>query len=172
MNWDAIGAIGEIIGAAAVLITLIAIYFQQRKIHALSRAENQRQILTSTRDLMEFVSVHPSALESIRQCLQNYDEASPQAQADFSNYSHAFVNLAEQAQYLYRDSLINKASYEGLENLALMLLATPGGSQWWQYGRVAFGTDIRDPLDKLLNSRKDDAVLLWDVLPYLKPTQD
>lgn len=42
MNWDAIGAMGEIIGAAAVLITLIAIYFQQRKIHKRSKADNQR----------------------------------------------------------------------------------------------------------------------------------
>ncbi|MGK0259789.1 MAG: hypothetical protein ACI96M_004519, partial [Candidatus Azotimanducaceae bacterium] len=42
MNWNALGAIGEIVGAAAVLITLIAIYLQQRKAHKLARAETQR----------------------------------------------------------------------------------------------------------------------------------
>ena len=172
MNWDAIGAIGEIIGAAAVLITLIAIYFQQRKIHALSRAENQRQILTSTRDLMEFVSDHPSALESIRSCLQNYEDAPSQAQVHFSNYCHGYVNLAEQAQYLYRDKLINKASYEGFEVLALMLLATPGGQQWWHQARVAFGEDIREPLDKMLENRGANTVLIWDVMPYFAPNPD
>lgn len=57
--------------------------------------------------------------------MENYNDASPKAQADFSNYGHGIVNMAEQAQYLYRDKLINQASYEGFERLALALLASP-----------------------------------------------
>lgn len=171
MDWEAIGAIGEIIGASAVLLTLIAIYVQQRKIHALARADNQREVLVSANGLFDFIATHPSALESVRRCLQDFDNASPREQADFAKYAHLSINIAEQALYLFKDSLINKSSYEGMEGVALTLLVTPGGKQWWSRIGVAYGADIRHQLENTLQTQGSDILPVWEYLPHLRLDQ-
>ena len=42
MNWDALGAIAELLGAAGVIITLTYLALQIRRSNALSLAESQR----------------------------------------------------------------------------------------------------------------------------------
>ena len=44
MNWDAIGAIGEIIGAVAVLVTLLVLVFQLRQNTKEMRANTVRSL--------------------------------------------------------------------------------------------------------------------------------
>jgi hypothetical protein len=44
MNWDAIGAIGEIVGAIAVLATLIYLAIQIRQNSAIQRAQTHQQL--------------------------------------------------------------------------------------------------------------------------------
>jgi len=44
MNWDAIGAVGEIIGAAAVVVTLMYLSIQTRQANLLARASAMLQI--------------------------------------------------------------------------------------------------------------------------------
>lgn len=51
MNWDAIGAIGEIVGALAVFLTLLAIYYQMRQSQALEKENAQRHLLEQSRSL-------------------------------------------------------------------------------------------------------------------------
>ena len=44
MNWDAVGAIGEIVGAAAVVITLFYLGTQIRHANALARAQTRQRM--------------------------------------------------------------------------------------------------------------------------------
>jgi hypothetical protein len=56
MNWDAIGAIGEIVGAIAVLATLIYLAIQIRQNSAIQRAQTHQQL----------------ALERVNRCAADY----------------------------------------------------------------------------------------------------
>lgn len=51
MNWDAIGAIGEIIGAAAVVVTLLVRVFQLRQNTREVRANTVRSLQEKSIDL-------------------------------------------------------------------------------------------------------------------------
>ena len=56
MNWDAVGAIGEIIGAAAVVATLGYLAFQIRSAHRVATDTNRHARAAAVRDgLMAFV---------------------------------------------------------------------------------------------------------------------
>lgn len=50
MNWDAIGAIGEIFGALGVILSLIYLSLQIRKSDRTARAESIRTVLDGFRD--------------------------------------------------------------------------------------------------------------------------
>lgn len=51
MNWDMIGAVGEIVGAAAVVVSLVYLAQQVRVSNRLARAEAWRAIATSANTL-------------------------------------------------------------------------------------------------------------------------
>ncbi|MGK0258208.1 MAG: hypothetical protein ACI96M_001641, partial [Candidatus Azotimanducaceae bacterium] len=74
---------------------------------------------------------------------------------------------AEQAFYLDKEGLLNHASYVGLEGIALMLLVTPGGKQWWSKIGPAFGADIREQLENILRERGNDILPAWHYFPHL-----
>jgi len=168
MTLETIYYIGQTIAVGAILTSLVAIWFQMRKDHALARAENQREILAEARRYTELAATDPAALESIRKCYQDFEGASRQDQAVFFHLMHTGVNIAEMALYMQKDKLINDASYAGFEGAALLNLTTPGGRQYWQRARMVVGTDIREALDKALSERKDHPPV-WDFLPQFTP---
>ena len=70
MNWDAIGAIGEIVGALAVLATLIYLAIQVRQNSVLQRAQTHQQL------------AHDRTL-NIQMMIQNRDVRDAAAKAQF-----------------------------------------------------------------------------------------
>lgn len=50
MNWDAIGATAEILGALAVLATLVYLSLQIHQSNKLAQAESQRELMPFLRE--------------------------------------------------------------------------------------------------------------------------
>jgi len=157
--------IGQTIAAVAILGSLVAIYWQQRKTHALERAASQRDILNGVKELSGFPATDPTALESIRACLQDYSGATPSQQAQYAHAAVMAVNIAEKALYMRREELADDLSTDSFVNLALAYIATPGGQQWWASAKHAFGAIVRDEIERNLNER-DDIVPLWVPLVF------
>ncbi|MEM7702595.1 MAG: hypothetical protein AAF251_11710 [Pseudomonadota bacterium] len=165
MTLEQIYYIGQTIAALAILGSLIAIYWQQRKTHALERAASQREILASVKELSGFPATDPTALESIRVCFQDYSGATPFQQAQFAHAAIMAVNIAEKALYMKRDDLFDHNSADSFVEVALAYIATPGGRQWWANVGHMFGAIVRDEIEHNLKER-DDIVPLWELLIY------
>lgn len=73
MNWDAIGAIGEIVGASAVLITLIYLATQVRRSNELSLFSASKEIVNQFNDLNRLVTTD----SELRQLLKKTGELTP-----------------------------------------------------------------------------------------------
>jgi len=168
MTLETIYYIGQTIAVGAILASLVAIWFQQRKDHELAKAENQREILMQVERLTGAPIAHPEALENIRACLKDYEGAKRDEQADFAHVVQKAINLAESALYMKKAKLINEASYVGLEGAAIIWLVTPGGQQYWHRLRMAVGTDIREALDRALIERTD-VPPVWELFPMYTP---
>ena len=63
MNWDALGAVGEIVGAAAVLATLI--YLARQVTHSvnLARAQQNKGLMDSYHGWNELIANNPAMAE-------------------------------------------------------------------------------------------------------------
>ncbi|MEO1662415.1 MAG: hypothetical protein AAFR51_15610 [Pseudomonadota bacterium] len=168
MSLETVYYVTQIIAVGAILISLIAIYIQQRKDHILARAENQREILREIENLTGIPVASPDALQNIRACYFDYEGATPAQQADFAHVVHKAISIAETALYMRNDKLIAEASYRGMEGAALLSLMTPGGQQYWQRMRMFLGSDIREALDQAMRERTDIPPI-WEVLPQYTP---
>ena len=59
MNWNAIGAVGEILGAAAVFLSLIYLAFQIRQSTVVARSTIRHQITQGVTSFSEIVTMQP-----------------------------------------------------------------------------------------------------------------
>ena len=122
MQWDAIGAVGETVGALAVLITLIAIYFQIRQNQVLERESAQRNLLDQCRDYFNHLSSDQELFDDVRECLHEYSTADPFKKQRFFAWSFDLLFIVEQAYYQRREGLINEASFHGFTNGMLAVI--------------------------------------------------
>jgi len=85
VNWDAIGAVGEILGAVAVLITLLYLATQIRQTNGISRFNTQKDLMASFDNLNKLVVTDLS----LREVLHKSEELS----VDENEQLYTFVNM-------------------------------------------------------------------------------
>ena len=81
MNWDAIGATAELLGAVAVLATLVYLSLQIRQSNKLAEAESQRELMNF--DVFTPILADPQLTREFRACLNRYDEQDPDVKTRF-----------------------------------------------------------------------------------------
>ncbi len=141
MNWDAIGAIGEIIGAAAVLVTLIYLALQVRQTRKMQLAESiratraeRREFFTSLRD-SPFI---PAILEKVAN----------RAELSYSEATRLTAHQAANWGQLYSAWLQDKLDLSGGYNTSMeanfrYAWTIPGSSYWMdKYGQFLFPVDF------------------------------
>ena len=76
---------------------------------------------------------------------------------------------AEQALYMWREGLINEASYRGFIGVAVSIVATPGGRVWWASARTLIGDDISGLIDCELETRGEEALDWTQTFTHMSP---
>lgn len=168
MNFKKLTNLAEITGIIAILISLIAIYIQQRADHDLARAERQQELSDESNELYEYLTRDTETLDAIRACFQDYEGATPFEQVQFGYLMHRGINSAEEAVFLRKGDLIDESLYRSAMGIPLMYLKTPGGSQYWQQVRLAYTEDVRTAIDEGLVKRTDVPVV-WELYPFFAP---
>ncbi|MEO0437025.1 MAG: hypothetical protein AAF098_08970 [Pseudomonadota bacterium] len=147
MKLETIYYITQIIAVVLILGSLIAIFIQQRKDHALARAENQREILMKTTEWFDAMLSSPTGLISVQRCLVDFKGASSREKAEFMQYVVKIIVMAEQASFMLRHGLIDDDSGLKFIAFAAMHLGTPGGSEYWNNAKSAFANHVVEAID-------------------------
>lgn len=106
MNWDAIGAIGEVIGGVAVIATLIYLARQIKSAERMMRIEIRDRHLTSWADRNNQATLHPERDKVLRRVAQRVD--------DDLDESDLNVWIANVASFLIRCQAAHELYQEGL----------------------------------------------------------
>jgi len=157
MNWDAIGAIGELVGAMAVVGTLAYLALQIR----------QANIDSQSSALHQFMDTQTSANLGI---VDNADVAEliDKANKDFSSLSDAeiirlqFVFYNHFNQWLYalktRDkALIDKDTWDGiLRGYSLLIQSSPAFLEMWKYCGSVYPSEFVAHVEGMINEAKSE----------------
>jgi len=166
MTLETIYYIGQTIAVVAILASLVAIYIQQRKDHAFAQAESEREILQQTAHWFDDLLTYPEGLENLQASLQDYRGAPQRAQAELAQHMLKSVLIAEQAILMHEEKLINYDSHMKLVMLPILHIATPGGRQYWEDSKAAFGTNIVAVIDRILGENPPSAEAFYKIFPY------
>jgi hypothetical protein len=167
MSLSDLAALGEAVGGLAVLVTLAYLAHQTRQTAVLERTAGQRELLGRCRDWVELTTVQPDLAEVLRRTLADWDSATPTERERTNGWALSAALQAEQALYMWREGLINEASYRGFVGVAVAIAATPGGQGWWAQARIPLGDDISDLIDRELADRAPDAPSWIEIFRHL-----
>jgi len=162
VNWDAVGAISEIIGAAGVMASLIYLATQIRQNTRTERARAFQNIFSETTALTnEMFSVENSDLMIAG--MRNFKALSGGDQLRFDYLMLGYFNTVESTIFAKDAFLI---SDETLDNFGYSLrtrfLPYPGVRDWWSEAQAIFASETRAWVDQQI-SRTDTTSDLFGI---------
>ena len=150
MNWEAIGAIGEILGAAAVFASLIYLAIQIRTSSKIALSQSEREIGAQWDDA---VSSSWESLESSRVMRIGLNSGLASLSQDelmfFGGKMGRLLNTHVTIHRVARDNLIGTDTVTLIDNAVVRMLNAPGGKEWWDASREWWGAHA-DYVDSLI----------------------
>jgi len=155
MNWEAIGAIGEVAGAIAVVATLFYLAAQIR--------QNSREIVDSrTQGILELMIKTRSELAEgriaeIQVKIDAEEELSPEEELRFRAHRAENMNIWEAYHFNSRAGKINSDLDEVMESRLTFSLAgdrpaSVKNRALWEQTRTLYSTQFRNFVDSLIES--------------------
>jgi hypothetical protein len=168
MNWDAVAALAELAGAAAVVISIGYLAVQVRQNSRFSKAASQQVFISQSAGRLRALVDKPENLRIARLALTSFRDLSHDEQAVAHALFNEWITNFEQAYYLHTAGLLPDSVFDTSRAIALSLLSSPGGSQYWEVGKALVGADVRRHLDAKL-AVGASLPSLTDALPWLRP---
>ncbi|MEM7220329.1 MAG: hypothetical protein AAF515_18345 [Pseudomonadota bacterium] len=148
MNWDAIGAVAEVLGAAGVILTLGYLAIQIRQNTQALRAASIDSMTSIANDIRtnlfsdpEIASIYMRGLEGI----DNLDALETERfRLLMTNAIWALWNAFTQAQ------LGDDHAWDAQKPLLRRFLTLPGGEWYWNTYKAEFSSEFRAEVDVIL----------------------
>ena len=144
MNWDAISAIGEIIGALGVIVTLGYLAVQIRQNTASVKASTLQAMLEASAGLHDLLA---SDSDLGRIFLQGVGELESLAPEDRDRFHFLMLGFLRRLENIYQQGmsgLVADDDWSGLRSSTLNTLARPGAHAWWKDNSTRFNPKFAD----------------------------
>ena len=160
MNWEAIGAIGELIGAVGVILALGYLAFQIRQ-NTLQLAQNERSSIaaavyasaTALRENRKSVYENPEVTELWLKGMNNPVEL---ADADRYRFRLLMHNVLDATSAVYSQTVVTGFSPETWATqgaTAVERVVTTAGGRWfWEQFKGNYTNEFRAEVDRVLES--------------------
>ena len=146
MNWDAIGAIGEILGASAVFASLIYLAIQIRTQNRESRLSAMHEISVGLRDLMAKFGAHDMAPTVLR-ANEDYDQLTDEEALRFVTLCGAYFLAWEEAFVQHQEGRLADRSWNSLSMYYANGMGMLGVRRSWASRKKYFNNDFVEFVD-------------------------
>ena len=127
MNWDAIGAVGEIVGAVAVIATLAYLARQIALSTEMARAAQNKSIMESWEDFNNMILSSPEIAELLSLLKNESNELSDAQLVQVHHFAYRILNTAVGAELSYANGQLSKEEFDvHKQSVATLLEKYPG----------------------------------------------
>ena len=152
MNWDALGAIGELVGAVAVVVTLIYVARQIHQVNAQSQASARYSFIEAYSDMNTSISNNRELASVFRRGFAG-EELDEDERMQFFTLVGQFLNTWSVLFDLHREGLLPENQWVMVRKDIISLFSEPGGRAFWErVGRLGVHEAFRDAVDEALES--------------------
>lgn len=150
MNWDAIGAVGEILGAIAVFVTLLYLSVQIRQNTRAVQANGMDSLVSSVNDIRRSLFENKELSELY---IKGSNEPASLDQSEQLRYRLVVHNMLMSEANLFAQSRLSGLGDEYWETqkpLIGRIVGSKGGHQFWQQSRAEFPHAFRVEVDQII----------------------
>ena len=167
MNWDAIGAIAELLGAVGVIASLVYLATQIRQsreqmgqnTRAL-RAGAYQQFIQGLDQLVMRASGGPALQQAVRRGMIDSDQLSEEDAYHFDMWIRGLLLAWENAHYQYRMGMLDSDRWRLHRGQLEETFDAPGVVQWWKRfprGPEFFGPEFVALVSEILGEEPERA---------------
>ncbi|NKC01764.1 MAG: hypothetical protein GKR90_25145 [Pseudomonadales bacterium] len=149
MNWDAIGAIAESIGAIGVITSLIYLAIQVRQSAGYTRTNTRTQLQLFANEIIKD-GMKPEIV-NLKAKLASGDTLTFQEESLRDQRTRQLFRNAELSIYHNRAGTLEDSEFEGELVTWSIFLTNDYERRWWLDHRTEFPEEIRVVLDALVN---------------------
>ena len=143
MNWEAIGAVGEILGALGVIISLGYLAGQIRGNTRALRRTASHDAVSGLNHWFAEVTRSTEFAATFSRGLEGFGSLSPEEASWFRIMLFQFFKVAEDMHFQYVEGVLDDGQWEGWSFLYGQYLASPGGREYWALVRPMFSPGFR-----------------------------
>ena len=152
MNWDAIGAIGEIVGAIAVVVSLVYVAYQVRQNTAALKVSTLQDLIANQTSAQNVVASSPQVAELWQRADDAYDELTPAEHKQFMMFIISMLNVLVSARSNYEAGLQSEEVWKGwIRGYALVIKSSPGWQREWANLREVYVPLIGNVVDEIMS---------------------
>ena len=137
MDWDAIGAVGEIVGAAAVVLSLFYVGLQVRHSATAVRGQTYESLSASTIDVTMQLTADLDLSLAMRSAMLG-EEVHPDQDSRVATTIHCYTRIAATAHYQYELGLLDGEQLKNLTAANAVHLSSPIGKRYWNSNKRLF----------------------------------
>ena len=130
MNWDAIGAIGEILGAIAVVVSLLYLGTQIRAQNREARVSSVHQIVEAFRNSITAIQDHSKAEVFIRGA-SGFESMSESERVQYISIFQGIFRVWEEAYFHFSEGRLDEEIWTAMVAQYKDLLALDGSQRVW-----------------------------------------
>lgn len=147
MNWDALGAIGETLGAIGVIVTLIYLARQISQNTRAMRLSTSHSIATAAREWNRPLLADPELAWTFQVGTEDPSQLDRKEQARFIELCFSLLRMFEDAQYQFDHGALDPDIWTGYEKLYAAYAKAPGFQAYWAKRKETFRPEFREFID-------------------------
>ncbi len=142
MNWNAIGAVGELLGALGVIVTLGYLAAQIRQNTRTVRTATAQAIQTAMNDVHAHVKQDSATARIYRLGLSEPSQLDEDERVQFAMTMYSIFAQFENIFYQFQQGTLDSVIFERHFLAMKFYLQTPGGADWWESWKGRFSEDF------------------------------
>ena len=148
MNWDAIGAMGEIVGAGAVVISLVYLAAQIRTQNRQARTAAMHEISVGFRDAIATFANAENA-EIITKANKDFESLSDSEIFLLIAGLQRILRVWEEAYFQHREGQLDPHIWDPMVRQYASYLSMPAVNRIWQLRKEFFSSEFREFAENL-----------------------
>jgi hypothetical protein len=150
MNWDAIGAIGEVVGAVGVIVSLLYLALQIRQNSNVVRSATRQAISTTQVELGLRIGESPDLRVAMAKLWGLGDPPTAAQDAEIRDHMlvRAFLRAYENQYHQFKDGTFDADMWNGYLAGLRGIILIAYGRQVWEMSRAWFSADFARFVDR------------------------
>ena len=142
MDWDAVGAIAEVVGAIGVVVSLTYLGIQVRQNTRSQKAQSYQDLVMSVAELAASIGTNPSSSRIFWTGLSKPEALTAEETGQFSLLLISFFRRYENVFHQNQKIGLDKEDWEEWGYNMCRIFWLPGTQQWWPTWRNTYNAEF------------------------------